>query len=108
MTRLVLGPCSSVGVQLKTPSELMRAPAGASGSRLKVSCWAGRSRSLAFVVKLDVLPSLIATVLSGKPRRRYHVRTSQIVGPQFRQRQPPGINAKFSNRAVEIGIAMVE
>jgi hypothetical protein len=35
---LVEGPCASVGVQEKTPSAVMAAPAGAPGSRLNFSC----------------------------------------------------------------------
>src|SRR5439155_18677512 len=58
--RFVLGPCASVGVQVKTPFvELMLAPAGAPGSKLNVSVFAGRSSSVAVFVTTNVLSSLI-------------------------------------------------
>src|SRR4051794_33930277 len=60
VTVLVLGPCASVGVQLKTPEEeLIPAPEGAPGSRLKLSACAGRSGSLAVAVKVSAFPPLI-------------------------------------------------
>src|SRR5580765_7037 len=50
----VLGPCASVGVQLKTPVDgSMPAPAGAPASRLKVRIWAGRSASVAEAVNVS-------------------------------------------------------
>src|SRR5262245_20701908 len=54
----VLGPCASVGAQVKTPvTGLMAAPAGGE-IRLNVSVLAGRSGSLAVAVSVKVLPSL--------------------------------------------------
>src|SRR5258706_5658977 len=68
---LVPGPWASDGVQVKTPLvESTEAPAGAPGSRLKVSAWAGRSGSVAELVKVSKMPSamvrlVIATRLGG-------------------------------------------
>src|SRR4051812_31031974 len=57
---LVTGPCASVGVQENKPLlELIVAPEGAPGSRVKVSVCAGSSGSVAVAVKLRVVPSLI-------------------------------------------------
>src|SRR5438132_659834 len=57
---LVLGPCASLGVQLKRPLvPLMLAPEGAPASKLKLKDCAGTSESLALAVKLRRLPSLI-------------------------------------------------
>src|SRR2546423_15070881 len=59
VTRLVLGPCAAVGVQVKTPLvELILAPAGAPESRVYVSVWAGTSGSVAETVKLNGFPSV--------------------------------------------------
>jgi len=55
---LVLGPCDSSGVQEKNPlAGSMVAPAGAPGSRLKVSDCAGKSGSVAEAVKVRSAPS---------------------------------------------------
>ena len=57
--RLVLGPCASLGVQVKIPLVgLMTAPAGAL-LRLKVRICAGASMSDAALVKASVAPSSI-------------------------------------------------
>src|SRR5712691_7142524 len=56
--KFVLGPCASVGVQVKTPLVgLMLAPAGAPGSKLKVRVLGGRSGSVAVFVTTSGLSS---------------------------------------------------
>src|SRR5882762_3603835 len=62
LKRFVLGTCAVPGVQVKIPLEgLTTAPAGAPGARLKVSTWAGKSKSLTTFV--NVSNWLAATVL---------------------------------------------
>src|SRR5439155_1312308 len=57
VTRLVLGPCASVGVQVNTPLvALMLAPAGSPGSKLNVR--RSPSGSVAVAVKLNKVCSL--------------------------------------------------
>src|SRR5262245_60642971 len=53
------GPCTSLGVQVNTPLlGLMLAPAGGE-TKLNVSALAGTSESVATVVRVSVLPSLM-------------------------------------------------
>src|SRR5262245_8837976 len=66
VTALVLGPCDSPGVQVKTPLlALMLAPAGAPGSRLNVSACAGKSESVAPAVKVNRPPSFTTWLAIG-------------------------------------------
>src|SRR5262245_8191585 len=58
VTVLVLGPCASAGIQLNSPLAVRVAPLGPV-NRLNVSVFAGRSESVAVIVKLNGLPSLI-------------------------------------------------
>src|SRR5437867_12497115 len=59
VTTFVLGAWFVEGVHEKTPlAGSILAPAGAPGSRLKVNALAGRSTSVAVLVKVRVLPSL--------------------------------------------------
>src|SRR5205814_5938713 len=67
--RFVLGPCASVGVQVSTPVlGSTSTPAGAD-TRLKVNVFAGRSVSLAVLVTMSVLSSVmvrsVGTVSTG-------------------------------------------
>src|SRR5258707_120228 len=56
--RLVLGPCASVGVQVRTPVLGFRfTPVGAD-TKLNVNVLAGRSASLAVFVTVSVLSSV--------------------------------------------------
>ena len=52
MTRLLLGPCASVGVHVNRPLfALMEAPVGAPASRLNVNFWTGiQSTQLTYFV----------------------------------------------------------
>ena len=57
VTRTVMskspGPCVVVGVHVNTPPEVIAAPVGAPGSRLKVSVLAGSSASVAVAVNVS-------------------------------------------------------
>src|SRR5258706_422415 len=66
----VLGPCASVGVQVKRPVvALIGAPGGAAASRLKLSVCAGMSGSVAAAVNEISVPSgavrLVMAVRTG-------------------------------------------
>src|SRR5437660_6089472 len=62
LTRLVLGDCALLGVQVNTPLELSRlAPVGAPGPRVKVRICAGKSGSLTTLLVVSNCPA--ATVL---------------------------------------------
>src|ERR1051325_4813172 len=80
VTRLSLGPCASVGVQVKTPVVvLMLAPVGAPGSSENVRLWAGRFASVAEAVNVSVEPS--ATDLLPIAARTGATFTSRISKP---------------------------
>ena len=94
--RFVLGPCASVGVQVKTPFvELMLAPAGAPGSKLNVSVFAGRSSSVAVFVTTNVLSSLIiwfaGTVSTGA--RFTSVTTTVKLPVSLEGAEPPSVTS---------------
>jgi len=58
--KFVLGPCVSVGVQLKTPfAEFIVAFVGAPATRLNERVCVGQSASLAILVKVKVVCSKI-------------------------------------------------
>ncbi len=58
-------PWASVGVQVKTPAEVIAAPAGAPGLSEYVSVFAGRSASVALAVNVSSLPSAIVLLPIG-------------------------------------------
>lgn len=59
---IVAGPWASVGVQVKTPAEVIAAPEGAPGPNVNVKVFAGMSASVAVAVKVRRVCSF--TVLS--------------------------------------------
>ena len=77
-TRFVLGPCASVGRQVRNPLVPTVNPSGPSTNRYE-RAWAGRSESVALSVKDNVPPSVIRRVpMSGQTGGRLDSRTITV------------------------------